>query len=148
MVISRKSNLLMYVLIVASVFSIGTSVFAANDSGDDKNFSFTIPASSNPDAGTIYANGYSSTQSRSSAEQNAPWYLHFGYSGEGAGTITTMWLAKSSTAYSTPKRFYQGSSYTTSVTKAVSGSVRIGAENNNLSSKSYSVSGSWDPAVH
>jgi hypothetical protein len=39
-------------LIIASVFSIGSSVFAANNTGDDKSFRFTVPASSNPDKGT------------------------------------------------------------------------------------------------
>ena len=143
MVISRKSNLLMYVLIVASVFSICTSVFAANDPSDDVSYSFTIPASSDG-----YGNGYSSTQSRSTAEQDASWYLNFGYSGEGAGTITTMWLDKSGTPKSSPESYYQGHTYTTIVYTSVSGSVRIGAENNNYSTKSYTVSGSWDPAVY
>lgn len=127
MAISRKSNFLMFVLIIASVFSIGTSVFAANNTGDDKNFRFTVPASSNPDKGTTYENGYSKTQSRSTAEKNAPWYLNFGYSSEGAGTITTLWLAKSSTAYSHPSKYYQGKKYTIKVKSGVSGSVRIGA---------------------
>lgn len=148
MTISRKSSLLMFVLIVTAVLSIGTGALAANNPSDDVSFSFTIPASSNPDAGTTYANGYSSAKSRSTAEKNAPWYLNFGYSAEGAGTITTMWLDKSRTPYSWAADFTQGRTYTTKVKSDVSGSVRIGAENNNLSAKSYTVSGSWDPAVN
>ncbi|MFJ7470787.1 DUF2712 domain-containing protein [Peribacillus frigoritolerans] len=147
MTISRKSNFLMYVLIIISIFSIGSSVFAANNTGDDKSFRFTVPASSNPDKGTTYDNGYSQTQSRSTAEKNAPWYLNLAYSSEGAGTITTMWLAKSSSVYSHPNKYYQGKKYTIKVKSAVSGSVRIGAENNNLSTKSHTVEGYWDPAV-
>lgn len=147
MTISRKSNLFMYVLIIVSIFSIGSNVFAANNTGDDKSFRFTVPASSNPGKGTTYDNGYSQTQSRSTAEKNAPWYLNLGYSSEGAGTITTMWLAKSSSVYSHPNNYYQGKKYTIKVKSAVSGSVRIGAENNNLTSKSHTVSGYWDPAV-
>ncbi|WP_458353797.1 DUF2712 domain-containing protein [Peribacillus frigoritolerans] len=147
MTISRKSNFLMYVLIIVSIFSIGSSVFAANNTGDDKSFRFTVPASSNPDKGTTYDNGYSQTQSRSTAEKNAPWYLNLAYSSEGAGTITTMWLAKSSSVYSHPNKYYQGKKYTIKVKSAVSGSVRIGAENNNLSTKSHTVEGYWDPAV-
>ncbi|MDM5287218.1 DUF2712 domain-containing protein [Peribacillus frigoritolerans] len=147
MTISRKSNFLMYVLIIVSIFSIGSSVFAANNTGDDKSFRFTVPASSNPDKGTTYDNGYSQTQSRSTAEKNAPWYLNLAYSSEGAGTITTMWLAKGSTAYSVANKYYQGKKYTIKVKSGVSGSVRIGAENNNLTSKSHKVEGYWDPAV-
>ncbi|MGE6716706.1 DUF2712 domain-containing protein [Peribacillus frigoritolerans] len=147
MTISRKSNFLMFVLIIASVFSIGSSVFAANNTGDDKSFRFTVPASSNPDKGTTYENGYSETQSRSTAEKNAPWYLNLAYSSEGAGTITIMWLDKSGTSYSDPSKYYQGKKYTIKVKKAASGSVRIGAENNNLSTKSHKVEGYWDPAV-
>lgn len=147
MAISRKSNFLMFVLIIASVFSIGSSVFAANNTGDDKNFRFTVPASSNPDKGTTYENGYSKTQSRSTAEKNAPWYLNLAYSSEGAGTISIMWLDKGSTSYSHPSKYYQGKKYTIKVKSAVSGSVRIGAENNNLSTKSHTVEGYWDPAV-
>ncbi|WP_285768013.1 DUF2712 domain-containing protein [Peribacillus sp. SI8-4] len=147
MTISRKSNFFMFVLIIASVFSIGSSVFAANNTSDDKSFRFTVPASSNPDKGTTYENGYSETQSRSTAEKSAPWYLNLAYSSEGAGTVTIMWLDKNGTSYSHPSKYYQGKKYTIKVKKAASGSVRIGAENNNLSTKSHKVEGYWDPAV-
>jgi hypothetical protein len=147
-IISKKLKLLMVGLIVASAFSISTSSLAANSTGDDVPFSFYIPATDGSWSGKEWANGYSSTRSRTTAEKNAQWYMNFGYSSEGAGTIMTMWLDKSGTVYSEPKPRYEGKTYTTSVSKAVSGSVRIGAENNNYTTKTFTVSGSWDPAVY
>ncbi len=135
----RKKGLAM-IATIAAVFVINCTVpiYAAND---NIGYSFEIKAN--------YKNSYSSSRYRQTKNTDNKWKVNMTYSGEGKGTVTTYWLAKdnfSRTRVSDTHDVKQGSGahYYKAYKSASDTKVRLGAENNNDSSKTYTVSGYWD----
>ncbi len=62
------------------------------------------------------------------------------------GTVATFWLDKSGTRVSDVHDVAQGSGahYYSAFSTANQSNVRLGAENNNASPNSYTISGYWD----
>lgn len=132
-------------------FILGVAMLAAMNviptfaSDDNHGYSFVIKAN--------HANTYSSSRYRQTTNTNNPWKVNMTYSGEGTGTITTYWLAlynSSHTLVSGTHDVKQGSGahYYTATSKANQMDVCLGAENNNNSTNTYTVSGYWDEETY
>jgi hypothetical protein len=125
---------------IAAIMGVGILATAnfTYASDDDHDFSFTLKPS--------YQNNYSGSRYRQTTSSSNPWKVDFTYSSEGAGTYATFWLDKSGTLVSGTKTVKQGSGakYYSAYGQASGSNVRLGAENNNNSPNSYSISGYWD----
>ena len=126
---------------------MGVSIFALNNvsiaADDNIGFKFTIKS--------VQENAYSGSRYRQTNDTNNKWKVQLKSSGEGKGTITRFWLAKKTTwdgnvVASDLKNVKQGAgaTYSTAYKKANKSDVVLGAENNNVSYNTYSVSGVWD----
>jgi hypothetical protein len=121
---------------------MGVGILAASNftyaSDDNIGFSFTLKPN--------YENSYSASRYRQTSSSSNPWKVNLTYSSEGAGTYATFWLDKSGTRVSDVHNVKQGSGaqYYTAFSTANQSYVRLGAENNNLSPNSYTISGYWD----
>ena len=121
------------------IFSLSAIGFA-----EDNNigYSFTIKAN--------YGNSYSSARYRQTKSKENPWKVQLKSSGEGKGTITTFWLSKSTidgTVVVSPTRNVKqgsGATYSGAYGSASKSHVKLGAENNNYSANTYTISGIWD----
>lgn len=94
-------------------------------------------------------NSYSAAKYRQTTDRNNKWKVNMTFSEEGKGTIATYWLAlddKNKTFASDTHDIKQGSGdhYYKALGIAGKKNVRLGAENNNYSSRSYLVAGYWD----
>lgn len=93
------------------------------------------------------ANSHSGPRYRQTKNTNNKWKVKLEKSGEGKGTVTRFWLEKSSGKnVSTTVNVKQGHKpyYTPAYTDASKTYVRLTAENNADTSKTYRVSGYWD----
>lgn len=116
---------------------LGTSSVAF--AGDDNlGYSFTLKAN--------YGNTYTGTEWRQTENKYNPWKVKMSYSSEGTGKIATYWLDKSGTQVSDTIPVKQGAAavYTPGYQTSNQSWVRLGAENNNLTANTYTVSGYWD----
>lgn len=94
-------------------------------------------------------NSYSYDEFRQTYNMENKWKIDLRYSGEGDGTISTFWLAKSSNFQrvsgvfnvkeGSGAHYYRASSLASNHTY-----VSFGAENNNTTTKTYTISGYWD----
>ncbi|TYS67940.1 DUF2712 domain-containing protein [Sutcliffiella horikoshii] len=114
---------------------ITAPAFAAND---NIFYSFEIKP--------YHGNGYTEERYRQTTNVNNKWKVDLQASGEGKGTITTFWLDKNLTVVSNLYDVKQGSGaqYYSAYHTASQVYVGLGAENNNYSANSYTVSGVWD----
>lgn len=132
----RKSAIVCILLMLVMV-STGISV---NASDDDIDFSFTLKAN--------YANSYSYGRYRQTTSKYNPWKVNLAYSSEGAGTKARFWLANSNTFDRCSETYIvtqgSGDHYYSAWENAAEKRVSLGCENNNDTSKSYTVSGYWD----
>lgn len=116
---------------------LGTSSVALA-SDDNVGYSFTLKAN--------YGNTYSSERYRQTDNKYNTWKVKMTYSSEGTGKIATYWLDKKGTQVSDTIPVKQGLAavYTPAYQTANQSWVRLGAENNNLTADTYTVSGYWD----
>ncbi|WP_047980202.1 DUF2712 domain-containing protein [Ornithinibacillus contaminans] len=135
-----KKNIRILAAAVLGLSLLATSgvVFASND---NHNFSFKI--------GSYYSNSFSAERYRQTDSIDNKWKVNLAYSSEGAGTITTFWIHKGSNRVSEYKSITQGTGAHTykPYSTANKSYVKLGAENNNYSSNTYSVSGYWDEEI-
>jgi Protein of unknown function (DUF2712) len=122
-------------VLTVSLVGVAGHTYASND---NHGYSFTIKPK--------HANNYSGERYRQTTNTNNKWKVNLRSSGEGKGTLTTFWLDKSGSRVSNTVNAKQGSgSYYREAYRSASKSyVRLGAENNNYSSGSYTASGYWD----
>ncbi|WNB92541.1 DUF2712 domain-containing protein [Bacillus sp. NEB1478] len=122
-----------------SLLAVGNMAFASNDNVP---YSFTLKPG--------YGNSYSAERYRQTSDTSNKWKVNLSYSSEGAGTVATFWLDKSTTQVSDTHDVAQGSGnhYYTAFSTANQHDVRLGAENNNYSANSYSISGYWDEEIN
>jgi hypothetical protein len=137
----RKDAKKRWVLPTILAILLGLSAAPVFASNDNHAYSFTIQPH--------YANSYSSAAYRQTTNLSNQWKVDLAYSGEGAGTITTFWLAKSvgrSVGSNTHDvRQGSGAHYYVATNSVVSATdVVLGGENNNDSANSYIISGYWD----
>ncbi len=139
-IISMKKRGLAMVTAMVSIFVINATapVYAAND---DIGYSFKIKAN--------YKNSYSSSRYRQTKNTDNKWKVNMTYSGEGTGTVTTYWLSKNDVSHTRVSGTHDvkqgsGAHYYKAYKGASETRVRLSAENNNDSSKTYTVSGYWD----
>ena len=95
-----------------------------------------------------YENSYSAARYRQTTNTSNKWKVNLLNSTEGNETKTTFWLAKDSNnalasgthdvAQGTGAHYYNAKA------NASQTDVKLGAENNNYSSNTYTVSGYWD----
>lgn len=125
---------------VAAIMGLGilTASNFTYASNDNIGFSYTLKPH--------YANNYSAERYRQTTNPSNPWKVNLTYSSEGAGTIATFWLDKAGTRVSDVHDVKQGSGahYYSAFSTANKSNVRLGAENNNDSPNSYTISGYWD----
>lgn len=136
-----KKNKKMIMLGLSLTAILGMNTLSAFASDDDIGYSFTIKAN--------YGNTYSDSRYRQTSDSDNKWKVNMTYSSEGAGTITTYWLALfngSHTVVSDTHNVKQGSGahYYSATSGASQKDVCLGAENNNNSPNTYTVSGYWD----
>lgn len=134
-----KKRKIMLALTVATLMAINASPVFASD--DNIGYSYTIKAN--------YGNTYSDSRYRQTTDTSNKWKVQMDYSGEGVGTITTYWLAlfnQTHDAASAAHDVKQGSGahYYKAKSNASQKDVCLGAENNNNSTNTYTVSGYWD----
>ncbi|UOE94414.1 DUF2712 domain-containing protein [Alkalihalobacillus sp. LMS39] len=119
-----------------------TLIGAANATfaSDDKHgYSFTIKPK--------HENNYSGERYRQTQNTNNKWKVALETSGEGKGTITTFWLDKADTgrvSNTVDAKQGAGAYYREAFSAANQSYVRLGAENNNYSTKGYTATGYWD----
>lgn len=131
----RIRNLALASIIGVTGILTTAPAFASNDNHP---YSFTIKSE--------YGNGYSPERYRQTTNVNNKWKVNLQSSGEGNGTISLFWLDKN---YSVVSDFYEvkqgsGAHYYPADHTASKSDVGLGAENNNYSTNSYTVSGVWD----
>ncbi|WP_079709562.1 DUF2712 domain-containing protein [Paraliobacillus ryukyuensis] len=128
---------------LATVCLIGATllgVAGGTVSAEKNKFSYSFNIKAN------YGNDYSKEYYRQTTNLNNRWMVDLQSSTEGDGTYTTFWLDKSGTRVSEPHDVKQGSgrhlykAYSTANKKYV----RLGGENNNYSSNTYTATGKWD----
>ncbi len=134
-------------MVIAAAMAI---LFLANvgiayASNDNIGYSFTIKP--------YFGNTYSDGRYRQTTNTSNPWKVNMTYSGEGAGTITTYWLAKFNSSHNVVSGTHNvvqgtGAHYFTANSGAKKTNVCLGAENNNDSPNSYTVSGYWDEETY
>lgn len=134
-----KKRCLIMVVAMVGLLSINMVPLYAQE--DDIEYYFRIQAN--------HGNTYSNKRFRQTSNNSNKWKVDFQYSGEGAGTITTYWLAKFNASHdivSNTHRIKQGSGpkYYSTYDGADKTDVCLGAENNNNSGNTYIVSGYWD----
>lgn len=119
----------------AGIFTVSSMAYASND---NVGFSFSLKPN--------YGNSYSASRYRQTSDSTNKWKVNLTYSSEGSGTYATFWLDKSGTRVSDVHDVKQGSGahYYNAYGTANENYVRLGAENNNPSANSYSISGYWD----
>ncbi|RLQ94882.1 DUF2712 domain-containing protein [Falsibacillus albus] len=129
---------------VTAVMGLGILATAnfAHASNDNVPYSFTLKPN--------YANSYTTSRYRQTSNTSNKFKVNLAYSSEGSGTYATFWLDKSGTRVSDVHDVKQGSGnhYYTPFSTANQSYVRLGAENNNYSASSYSVSGYWDEEIN
>ncbi|MBC1936427.1 DUF2712 domain-containing protein [Listeria grandensis] len=137
-----KRKLVLIIVLLLSLVVLAKPVSASND---NIKFNFTIK--------TYHANSVSGEKYRQTTNTKNNWKVNFSYSGEGAGTVTTFWLDKKMPWYaelnhqvvSGTYNVKQGTTiYKPAYSSASQQNVRLGAENNNYSARSYTASGYWD----
>ena len=131
-----KKTLKTLALSMVAIGAISTTTTFASD--DNIDYSFSIKS--------YYDNSYSAERYRQTSNKDNKWKVDLQYSSEGNGTITTFWLDKSGTRVSESHNVTQGTGahYYSAYSTANQSNVRLGAENNNYSANTYTVSGKWD----
>lgn len=134
-----KGLILTLVMIISIITLNSISLAADNNIG----YKFTIKS--------LMANSYSSEKYRETTNPSNPWKVKLESSGEGKGTITSFWLARKDVwgdkvRASDIHNVKQGAKakYSGAWKSANKSKVYLGAENNNNSYNTYSVSGYWD----
>lgn len=138
MKMKKKNFIKLTVALILSLSLIGTANFT-HASNDNHGFSFTIKPK--------HANNYSGERYRQTKNTNNKWKVNLKKSGEGKGTITTFWLDRK--GYGRVSNIVhvkqgKGSYYREAFSSASKKYVRLGAENNNYSTKGYTARGIWD----
>lgn len=124
----------------AMAFILITQTVKVSASNDNHPFSFTMLGE--------YENSYSIERYRQTSSCSNPWKVIFTYSEEGKGTKANFWLAresdkkKSSGVYTVVQSNI--ATYGEALVYANETDVCLGCENNNYSTKSYSIAGYWD----
>lgn len=136
--------------LLATVALIGSTSLTAQATDDNVSYSFNIKAKCQ--------NTYSTGRYRQTTNTSNPWKVDLAYSGEGAGTITTFWLAKYNSNHTVVSvggvdgthnvKQGTGAKYYLASKKASQTNVCLGAENNNNVDKTYEVSGYWDEETY
>nr|WP_309100370.1 DUF2712 domain-containing protein [Fredinandcohnia onubensis] len=124
---------------LAAVMGVGILATAnfTYASNDNIGFSFSLKP--------YHGNTYTDSRYRQTTNTKNQWKVNYAYSSEGKGTVATFWLDKSGTRVSDTNNITQGTTeYTDAFSTASQSYVRLGAENNNYSANSYSISGYWD----
>lgn len=126
---------------LAATMLIGMNASQAFASDDNIPYSFKIKAN--------YANTYSDEEYRQTTNTQNKWKVDMTYSEEGEGTITTYWLAAYNSNHDKVSDTHDvtqgtGTHYYSAYSSASQRDVCLGAENNNNSSNTYTVSGYWD----
>lgn len=139
--ISKK--IITSLLLVGALSTLSLPTFAAED---NYGYSFSIKTHQNNTYG-------GDAKYRQTTNTSNKWKVELSYSGEGKGTGTRFWLVKdniSKTQVSTSTIAYQGggAKYTDAYNDASKQYVKLGAENNNYSANSYTVSGYWDEEIN
>ncbi|MFE0504410.1 DUF2712 domain-containing protein [Peribacillus butanolivorans] len=125
--------------------SIGLGTLSVEAGNDNSGYSFTIKKEQ--------ANSFTGTEYRQTTTQRNTWKVRMYKSTEGTNTLTTYWLEKSDGTNVSPAVDVKAGSggvnsgrnyYIKGNSGANAANVRLTAENNNLSSSSYSVNGYWD----
>lgn len=132
-------------LILGMAMLAAMNVFPAFASDDNHGYTYVIKGN--------HANTYSTSRYRQTTNTSNPWKVNMTYSGEGKGTVTTYWLALYNSAHtlvSGTNNVKQGSGahYYTATSQANQKDVCLGAENNNNSTNTYTVSGYWDEETY
>ncbi len=125
----------------AIAFVLTTGFASINASDDNISYSFKLKAN--------YANSYTKSRYHQTSNTKNKWKINHAYSSEGRNTIATFWLAKSNSSHtrvSNTHDVHQGTGphYYNAWSGASKTDVCLGAENNNGTSKEYSISGYWD----
>lgn len=130
-------------IIIGMLIAMNAATAFAGDvrSDDDHSYSFNIKAN--------YANTYSESRYRQTTNTKNKWKVNMTHSAEGAGTITTYWLALFNSGHDAGSDAYDvtqgtGAHYYNAYSNASQKDVCLGAENNNNSTNTYTVSGYWD----
>ncbi len=136
-----KKNLKKIIVLGSCMFCLISASLTCHASDDDIGFLFKLRSN--------YANTYSSSRYRKTKSYDNPWKVNMTYNEEGDGCIATYWLAKynvDNTRCSGTYDVTQGSGphYYVAWESAKQSDVVLGAENNNDTFSSYTVSGSWD----
>lgn len=121
------------------IFTVSNSAFASNDNVE---FSFKLQPN--------HGNSYSGSRYRQTSDSTNKWKVNLAYSSEGKGTVATFWLDKSGTRVSDTHNVTQGTGdhKYLAFSTANQSNVRLGAENNNPTPDSYTVSGYWDEEIN
>ncbi|MBB3908820.1 DUF2712 domain-containing protein [Anoxybacillus rupiensis] len=125
---------------LAAAMGVGIFTFSNFTYASDDNIGFNFELKPN------YDNSYSAARYRQTTNPNNKWKVNLTYSSEGVGTVATFWLDKAGTRVSEWYNVKQGSGphYYPAYSTANQSYVRLGAENNNYTSASYTISGYWD----
>ncbi len=98
-----------------------------------------------------YQNSYSSQRYRQTGSKDNPWKANLVTSSEGSGTKMHFWLDAPGNVISSPvaSKVYKvtqgtGANYYPAYSRANKRNVRLGSENNNYSTRAYTISGFWD----
>lgn len=139
-----KTKRLLIAIIVVSIFS--SILFSINAFAGEDNFPYSFTMKANQ------ASSYSSdSYERTTIYYDNPWKVNMTFNGEGTGTIATYWIASKiiHTAYSAKHNVTQGSGdhYYFAYSNASGEYVRLGVQNNNNTTNSYTVSGYWDEEI-
>ncbi|MCD4839645.1 MULTISPECIES: DUF2712 domain-containing protein [Neobacillus] len=134
-IVKKYSRLGMAAAMGVGIFTFSNFTYASDD---NIGFSFTLKPN--------YENSYSGERYRQTTNPKNKWKVNLTYSSEGVGTVATFWLDKSGTRVSDVHDVAQGSGahYYSAFSTANQSNVRLGAENNNASPNSYTISGYWD----
>ena len=125
--------------------SIGLGTLSVEAGNENSGYSFTIKKEQ--------ANTSTGTEYRQTTTERNTWKVRMYKSTEGTNTVTTYWLEKSNGTNVSPSvKVTAGSGglnsgrnhYVKGNAGANAANVRLTAENNNVSSSSYSVNGYWD----
>ena len=110
----------------AIAFVLTTGFASINASDDNISYSFKLKAN--------YANSYTKSRYRQTSNTKNKWKINHAYSSEGRNTIAHFGWQNQGT----------GPHYYNAWSGASKTDVCLGAENNNGTSKEYSISGYWD----
>lgn len=141
----RKNILTKLTMILAAftiVFTAGTAVSASDD---NVCYSYNIKANAKET--------YTTSRYRQTKKTYNPWKVDFAWSGEGAGTKTTYYLALYNSEHEAASNEYTikqgtGAHYYNAFSNASQKNVCLAMKNNNYNSSTYYVSGYWDEETY